>query len=145
MKTFLVKDKKPVLKWGRIADNTFFKGKVPEGYKLAVSPHFPYIILDVDVKPELNGFLSIPSHILEELKNTLNHATKSGGRHYFLKYTGTKKLLNKHNRAGIDLRTHKGYAVWYRKGEDIQACMDKIKETSVEMNAFLEKFYTNET
>ena len=48
LKSFLLKDNKPITKWGLLPDNTFFEGEVPEGYKLAISPSDNIVILDID-------------------------------------------------------------------------------------------------
>jgi len=52
MKTFLLKEKVPIVKWGNIPDETYFEGDVPEGYSLAISPSNGFIIVDVDVDKE---------------------------------------------------------------------------------------------
>jgi hypothetical protein len=141
MREFLVKDKKPIVKWGFIRPNTYFKGSIPEGYKLAVSPCDNYIVVDVDVNDDKNGFDNIPAAILTELSETLNYQTKNKGRHYWLKYTGDKPLANKTSGLGIDLRTNKGYVVWYHNVR-IKDCLHEIKETSIEMNYWLEKLFS---
>lgn len=140
LKSFLLKNNKPILKWGQIPDGYFFEGNIPEGYSLAVSPSSPYVILDVDVK-NVNGFKIIPKEILTELNNTFNYATKSGGRHYWIKYTGDKPLFNRATKYGIDLRTNKGYVRWYPK-EDIRDCIFLIKDSTPILNEFLEKFFS---
>lgn len=140
MKSFLLKDNKPILKWGQIPDGYFFEGDIPEGYSLAVSPSPPYVILDVDVK-NVNGLKVIPEEILTELNNTFNYVTKSGGRHYWIKYTGDIPLFNRATKYGIDLRNHKGYVRWYPK-EDIRDCIFLIKDSTSILNEFLEKFFS---
>lgn len=140
MKSFLLKNNKPILKWGQIPDGHFFEGNIPEGYSLAVSPSSPYVILDVDVK-NVNGFKIIPKEILTELNRTFNYTTKSGGRHYWIKYTGDKPLFNRATKYGIDLRTHKGYVRWYSK-KDIRDCIFLIKDSTPILNEFLEKFFS---
>jgi hypothetical protein len=95
MRSFLLKKKKPIVKWGMIPDGVMFQGKVPEGYNLAISPHDPYIILDVDMHGDISGFDSIPENINFQLAQTLKYGTKNDGFHYWLKYTGDKKLMNK--------------------------------------------------
>lgn len=47
MKSFLIRDKKPIVKWSLVKDETYFEGDVPEGYSLAVSPSGNYIVIDV--------------------------------------------------------------------------------------------------
>ena len=59
MKSFLLKNNVPTIKWSMLKDNTFFEGTVPEGYDLAVAPSDNIIILDVDNKNGKNGFLNI--------------------------------------------------------------------------------------
>jgi len=143
MKTFLVKNKKPMVQWSKIADNTFFKGEIPKGYDLAVCPSKGVIIIDVDIHPDKNknGFKHIPKELLSELNNTLNYKTKNQGKHYWFKYTGIKNLGNKTSNKGIDLRTHKGYVVFYPK-YDIKDQMSKIKNSSPKLNKWLEKLFS---
>ena len=141
MKTFLLKDKKPIVKWGMIPDETYFEGDVPEGYGLATTPHFPYIILDVDSHGDICGDNNLPFIIKNELQKTLNYPTKNNGMHYWLKYTGNEKLMNKTSGLGIDLRTNKGYVKWYLD-KDIRNYITLIKETSPELNTWLEKLFT---
>ena len=137
MKSFLCKGKKPIIKWGMLPDNIFYKGEIPEGYSLAISPSKGYIIIDVDKHGKQNGFSNIPSNIIFELKDTLNYKTKNDGRHFWIKYTGNIDLPNKSSSLGIDLRTHKGYVVWYLS-EDIQDRIQDIKESSPILNEWLE-------
>lgn len=139
MKSFLLKQKTPILKWGMIPDNIFFEGDVPDGYSLAISPSDNYIIVDVD-NHKVNGFENIPEYIQEELNKTLNYPTKNNGRHYWLQYTGNEHLKNKSTKLGIDLRTKSGYVVWYLD-KDIRAYQDKIKTTSTILNNWLEKLF----
>jgi hypothetical protein len=140
MRSFLLKKKKPIVKWGMIPDGVMFQGKVPEGYNLAISPHDPYIILDVDMHGDISGFDSIPENINFQLAQTLKYGTKNDGFHYWLKYTGDKKLMNKASGLGIDLRTSKGYVVWYPK-ENIEDMVQYISETSPLLNEWLEKLF----
>lgn len=140
MKSFLLKDKKPIVKWGMVPDETYFEGNVPDGYGLAVCPHNPYMILDIDKHGDINGFDNIPFGIKKELESTLGYDTKNNGRHYWLKYTGNKELMNKTSGLGIDLRTHKGYVKWYLPG-DIRGYVDSIKPTSGMMNKWLESLF----
>jgi len=139
MKSFLVKDKKPIIKWGSLPDNTFFRGNIPEGYKLAVSPSGNYIVIDVD-NHNANGFDNIPLDILVELEKTFNYNTKNNGKHYWLEYTGTLTLPNKSSGLDIDLRTSKGYAVWYsvQQVEDMIPLMNK---TSDKLNHWIEQTF----
>jgi hypothetical protein len=150
MRSFLVKDKVPICKWGMLPENTFYEGKVPEGYKLALSPGENYIVIDVDVDTEKskNGFNNIPKDIFKELFHTYFYDTKRGGRHYWLKYTGELNLPNKASNLDIDLRVgSKGYVVYYPyiNEDDIRNHLHEIIETSPELNKWLEKtfYYVN--
>lgn len=141
MKSFLLKNKKPIIKWGMLPDQTFFEGVLPEGYSLAVSPSGKFIVIDIDKHKDQDGFLNIPDHLKNELENTLNYSTKNNGKHYWFYYTGKKELANKTSGLSIDLRTNKGYVVWYPK-EDIRDCINKIKYTSEILNDWLEKLFS---
>ena len=141
MKSFLLYDKKPTVKWSLIPDSVFFEGTIPKGYGLAICPHNPYIILDIDVHGNINGFSNIPTNIRDEYKKSLWYDTPSGGRHVWLKYTGSIELMNKTSGLGIDLRTHKGYAKWYLD-KDLRSYVHLIKETSNDMNIWLESLFT---
>lgn len=147
MKSFLLKNNKPVCKWGSIPPNTFFNGCVPIGYNLAVAPSESIIVLDVDVKSNKNGYDFIPSQILKELNNSFYYDTKSGGRHYFIDYTGPCVLLNTSTKYGLDLRVgakknNCGGYVKYNHHIDIRECLHLIKSTSIELNIFLELLFT---
>jgi hypothetical protein len=142
MKSFLLKDKKPQVKWGMIPDEIYFEGNIPEGYGLAICPHNPYIILDIDKHGEIDGFSNIPHLIMMELDKSFYYNTKNNGRHVWLKYTGDKHLLNKTSGLGIDLRTSSGYVKWYLD-KDIRAYIHLIKETSPKLNKWLEKLFSN--
>ena len=142
MKSFLVRNKVPQVRWSKIPDNTYFEGNVPESYSLAISPSKGYVILDVDEHGEISGDANIPFLIKIELQKTLNYPTKGNGVHYWLKYSGNKELTNKPSGLGIDLRTHRGYAIWYDK-RDIRECNSLIKESSRELNEWLEKLFYN--
>jgi hypothetical protein len=141
MKSFLLKGKKPICKWGMVPEETYFEGTVPEGYSLAVSPSDNYIVVDVDRHGDIDGFKNIPTHLGHELANTLKYPTKNDGMHYWFKYSGKKPLANKASSIGIDLRTDRGYAVWYPK-EDIRDCLNGISETSDKLNEWLEKLFS---
>lgn len=140
MRSFLVKGKKPICKWGSLKDNTFFIGEVPEGYTLGVSPSKGFVVVDVDFHKGIDGSKNIPITIQEELNQTLSYPTKNNGHHYWLEYTGTMNLGNKTSGLGIDLRTSKGYVVWYKK-EEVLNCLHLIKETSQTMNDWLESLF----
>lgn len=143
MKSFLLKDKKPIIKWGMLPDEVYFEGKIPDGYGLAICPHNPYIILDIDKHNDINGLDNIPIKIYNELfKLHFFYKTKNNGYHVWLKYTGNKLLLNKTSGLGIDLRTNKGYVKWYLDN-DIRNYIHLVKETSNELNDWLEKLFSN--
>jgi len=141
MKSFLLKEKTPIVKWSLVPDNIFFEGKVPDGYQLAICPSENYIILDIDRHGEIDGFDNIPFCIEVELEKTLNYSTKNNGKHYWLKYTGDKFLRNKASGLGFDLRTNRGYVVWYLEG-DVRSHLYEIKETSNKLNEFLELHFS---
>lgn len=148
MKSFLLNKatNTPTVKWSLVPNNTFFEGDVPEGYALAVAPSENYIVLDVDNKNGKNGFSNIPSKIQIELSHTFGYSTKSGGAHFWLKYTGDKVLLNTSTKYGLDLRigakkgNSGGYVKWHHT-EDIRQCIHLIKETSLELNQWLESLF----
>lgn len=141
MKSFLVKGKKPIIKWGLLPDEIFFEGKTPEGYSLAVTPSKGYVVIDVDKHGDIDGYDNIPHNIKFELAQTLKYTTKNDGIHFWVKYTGTKPLGNKTSGLGIDLRTHKGYVVWYPK-EDVRDVLCLVKESSAELNLWLETLFS---
>lgn len=129
-----------------LPDETYFEGVVPEGYDLAVCPSGNIVILDVDVKNGKNGFEYIPYTIKEELRKSFYYDTKSGGRHYWIEYTGDKALLNTSTKYGLDLRigAKKGNAggyVKYHHNIDIRQCVTLIKPSSKELNEWLEKLF----
>lgn len=148
MRTFLLKNNIPVIKWGSLPDNTFFEGKIPDNYSLAISPSGNTIIIDVDVKGNKNGFENIPHLIQMELDKTFNYKTKSGGAHYYINYTGSKLLMNRATKHGIDLRIGAkgnnagGYAKYYHH-QDIRECLDLIKDSSEHMNKWIEKLFSS--
>ena len=146
MKSFLLKSNTPTVKWSLVPNNCFFEGVVPEGYALAVAPSENIIILDVDEKNGKSGHSNIPLVIFDELLKSFNYHTKSGGAHYWLKYTGDKVLLNTSTKYGLDLRigAKKGNAggyVKYHHNVDIRQCVHLIKETSSELNQWLESLF----
>lgn len=142
MKSFLGINKKPIIKWGLLPNNTFYEGVIPEGYNLFISPGDNYIVLDVDVSDKINGFHNIPKEIYNELMYTFFYATKRMGCHYWLKYSGDKILANKTSGLSIDLRVgDKGYVVYYPK-DDIRNNLHLIKETSKELNLWIEKLFS---
>ena len=142
MKSFLLKGKRPIIRWSLLPDETYFEGPLPDGYNLAVMPSGNYIIIDVDRHGIIDGFESIPLKLFEELQNTLNYSTPSNGAHYWFKYSGDRPLANKGSGEGIDLRVgFKGYVVWYPPG-DVRDHLDEINETSEELNKWLEKLFS---
>ena len=141
MKSFLLRGKRPIIKWGMLPDGVFFEGKVPEGYSLAVCPSENYIVIDVDRHGDKDGFEAIPDHLKFELVQTLMYTTKNNGHHYWFRYSGNKPLGNKTSGKGIDLRTNRGYVVWYPE-KDIRECLDQVNESSEEMNIWLEELFS---
>jgi len=141
MKSFLLNsNNKPIVKWTLVPKNAFFEGNLPKDHYLAICPG-EYIVLDVDVKNGKNGFNYIPSNIYFELRETFNYKTKSGGSHYWLKYLGNRDLMNKPTIFGLDLRVkYRGYVRYYHE-IDIRDCIHLIKETSTELNKWLEKLF----
>ena len=150
MKSFLLRNGTPTCKWGSIPSGYYFEGEIPEGYNLAVSPTDEYIVVDVDCKNGKNGFENIPMVILVELNESYHYNTKSGGAHYWLKYTGTGLLKNTSTKYGIDLRIGAkdgncgGYVKFWPalKGDDIRNHIEEIKGTSLIMNEWLEKLFS---
>lgn len=148
MKSFLLNKatNTPIIKWSLVPDETYFEGKVPEGYDLAVAPSGNIVILDVDNKNGKNGFLNIPDKEFLELEKTFNYYTKSGGKHYWIYYTGNQILKNTSTKYGLDLRigAKKGNAGGYVKyvhHTDIRHCVHLINKTSIELNMWLEKLF----
>ena len=140
MKTFLVKNKRPLIRWSLLPDNTYYEGDIPSGWDLAVCPSGDYVVVDIDQHGNKNGFNHIPGPLYTELMSSYSYATKNKGRHCWIKYTGDKVLLNKHSSIGVDLRTQRGYVVNY-SGRDIRDCIDEINESSLELNKWLEELF----
>lgn len=148
MKSFLLNSKTntPIVKWSLIPDNCFYEGTLPDGYDLAVCPSGNIVILDVDEKNGKSGHSNIPLVIFDELLNTFNYQTKSGGTHYWIEYTGNKTLLNTSTSKGLDLRvgakgSNAGGYVKYYHTVDIRQCTHLIKSSSNELNLFLESLF----
>ena len=139
MKSFLLKDKTPICKWGMIPPETYFFGEIPKGYSLAINPHSPFIILDIDDHGNIVGINNIPKNLKKEIFLSFGYNTKSG-YHAWFKYSGNKELMNKTSGLGLDLRTSKGYVKWYLPG-DIRDYIHLIKSTSPRLNKFLEKLF----
>jgi len=141
VKSFLLKNKKPIIKWSLVKDETYFEGNVPEGFGLAICPNAPYVILDIDDHEGKCGFNNIPYLIQIELAEHFGYQTNSGGQHIWLKYTGNQELANKTSGLHIDLRTHNGYVKWYLDG-DIRDYINEVKETSKRLNKWLEELFS---
>ena len=147
MKSFLLKANKPIISWGSLPQGIFYEGIIPEGHDLAVCPSENIVILDVDKKGDKNGFNHIPSNIYFEIRETFNYQTKSGGGHYWIRYMGNKTLKNTSTKLGLDLRigakgTNNGGYVKYPHTADIRECVHLIKESSNELNKFLEDLFS---
>lgn len=159
MRTFLLKNNKPIIKWGLLQPNIRYKGLIPKDYDLAINPNSPYIIVDVDKHSEdKDGFVELRKLSLSlqaELTSTFNYPTKHNGRHFWFYYTGDKVLMNKASSLGIDLRigytqnskgkiTHNGgYIKWHpRDTYTIEEVLDQINLSSKEMNEWLEKIFS---
>lgn len=150
MKSFLLKNGKPIISWSLLPDNVLYKGSIPKGYDLAVCPHSKYIIVDVDRHGDKDGFKEVPSEILSELAKTFSYPTKNNGKHYWLYYTGSTNLLNKASGLGIDLRvaaskkSNGGYVKWHpRDTMCITECLNMINSSSMKMNEWLIKLFGN--
>ena len=142
MKSFLCRGKRPIIRWSLLPDNTFFEGKLPEGYSLAVMPSHDYIVVDVDRHGSIDGFEKIPHNVNYHLTQTLHYKTKNNGMHFWLRYTGDKPLANKGNGEGIDLRVgFKGYVIWY-PDIDIRDNLHRINETNDTLNKWLERQFS---
>ena len=144
MRTFLAKGdtKRPINHWTMLRENSFFEGKVPEGYKLCASPGPGYLVVDVDRHGDKDGFKHSPQDILDELNITFNYATKNNGVHFWFAYSGDKVLLNKASGLGIDLRFEsKGYVVVYID-RDIRDYLTHMRPTSKKMNEWLESLFS---
>jgi hypothetical protein len=124
-----------------LKEGSFFEGKVPEGYRLCASPGPEYLVVDVDRHDDKDGFENIPIKIIDELEETFHYSTKNNGVHYWLKYLGNKPLGNKTSGQGFDLRTERGYVCYYRN-DDIRDNLHLIKETSPELNKWLETWFS---
>ena len=147
MKSFLLKSNKPIIPWGSLPNGIFYEGIVPEGYSLALCPSENIVILDIDVKNDKNGFEYIAEVVQIELDDTFYYPTKSGGAHYWIRYTGSKVLKNTSTKFGLDLRigargTNAGGYVKYVHTVDIRQCVHLIKESSNDLNTFLEGLFS---
>lgn len=153
MKSFLCKNKRPIVKWTKVPHGVFYQGSVPDGYSLAVCPSPGTIIVDVDRHGDKDGFLHIPQELKEELSETFNYPTKNNGQHYWFNYSGLKILANKPGGCGIDLRTHKGYVIWYSEYDIKDLVWEdpsntkglSVNKTSEKMNAWLEGLFASKT
>jgi len=140
MKSFLVRNKVPIIKWTHLPDNIYYEGEIPEGFDLAVCPSEGYIVVDIDRHGDKNGFDHVPEELEWELYSTLSYPTKNKGLHCWFKYTGNVNLANKPSGIGIDLRTSRGYVVFYPR-DDFRKHIHEIKESSEEMNEWLEMLF----
>ncbi len=139
MKSFLLRNGSPTIKFSLLSNNIFFEGDIPDGFDLAVAPSDNYIVIDVDVKNGKDGFNHIPIDIKLELWETFNYKTKSGGAHFWIKYLGGKTLMNTSTKYGLDLRigakgSNAGGYVKYHHNIDIRECVHLIKDSSNELN-----------
>lgn len=148
MRTFLLKNGTPICPWGSLKEDTFYRGRIPNGYDLAINPSPGYFIVDVDNKNGKNGSKNIPEELLNEFVRTLNYPTKNGGFHYWFKYTGNGILPNTTSDLSIDLRVGPrennagGYVKWHpRHNLDIKDCLDLIKPSSSLLNKWVEKTF----
>ena len=151
MRSFLLKNNRPCVKWSMIPENCFFEGEIPFGYSLAICPtNEKMVVVDIDCKEnKSNGYLNIPENIFNELLQSFHYKTTSGGMHVFLNYTGNKTLLNTTSKLSIDLRIGKNYKtgnnggyVKYNHNVDIRKCVHLIKEASPRLNKWLEKLFS---
>mgnify|MGYP003597555947 CR=1 FL=1 len=149
MKSFLLNsDYKPIIQWGKLPKNVYFQGAIPGGMHLACSPSDNIVIVDIDKKLGKNGFEHIPLHIFKELESSFYYNTKSGGAHCFIKYTGNKILKNMSTEKGIDLRiaakgTNCGGYVRWQGNIRPEECLHLIKESSKDLNVWLENLFSN--
>ena len=152
MKTFLLKNNKPIIKWSLLPNNIFYEGSLPgPEYALAVSPtNEKMVVVDIDCKPgKENGYSNIPEDVFNEMLQSFHYKTKSGGMHVFLNYTGDKVLKNCATKLAIDLRIgpnektkNSGGYVKYYHTKDIRECIHLIKPTTPLLNEFLEKLFS---
>jgi len=148
MRSFLLKNGTPICPWGSIKENTLYKGRIPDGYDLAVTPSPGYIIVDVDNKNGKNGSKNIPVELQKEFDETFSYPTKNGGFHYWFKYTGKETLPNTTSKLSIDLRVGPregnagGYVKWHPRHElDVRDYVDKMNPTSDKLNEWLENIF----
>ena len=153
MKSFLLKNGVPTIKFSMLPNSIFFEGQLPgEEYSLAVCPtNERMVVVDIDCKKE-NGYANIPEDVFAELNQSYSYKTKSGGQHTFLHYTGNVILKNTTSPCAIDLRIGAnkktknagGYVRYYpaEQGDDIRNHIHEIKETSPLVNEFLEKLFS---
>lgn len=152
MRSFLLKNNKPIIAWGILPDNIMYQGIIPTGYDLAVTPDPNMIIVDVDRHGHKDGFNIInklPLQLQAELVNTFNYPTKHDGRHFWFVYTGDKVLMNKASGLGIDLRigpkkdNSGGYVKWHPRDDiDPKIVRSEAKGTSPEMNEWIESLFS---
>ena len=149
MKSFLLDSNyKPIIQWGKLPKNVYFQGEIPEGMHLACSPSDNIVIVDIDKKGSKNGFEHITTNIFKELVSSFCYNTQSGGAHCFIKYTGDKILKNMSTEKGIDLRiaakdNNCGGYVRFQGNIRPEECLHLIKESSKELNIWLEELFSN--
>lgn len=154
MKSFLLKNNIPIVKFSILPDGIFYEGELPgKEYSLAVCPtNEKMVIVDIDCKEnKVNGYDNVPKNIFNELIKSYHYKTKSGGMHIFLHYTGNKTLKNTSTKFSIDLRIgankstgNAGGYVRYNGLKDIRQCEHLIKPSSKILNKWLEKLFSNE-
>ncbi len=148
MKTFLLKDNKPIIQWSLLPDSTFYQGVTPVGYDLAVCPTPGYIIVDVDNKGDKRGSKNIPDNLNKEFESTFNYKTQNKGFHYWFKYTGSYILSNTSTPSGIDLRVGSkennagGYVKWHLRDITHPSVAEKLcNKTSTCLNEWLKSLF----
>ncbi|MEX0449838.1 phage/plasmid primase, P4 family [Spiribacter sp. 221] len=72
----------------------------------------PLLVIDVDVRPDKNGFASL-DQLGIEIPATRTHATPSGGRHYLFRDPGGFRCSADKLAPGVDVRADGGYIVWH--------------------------------
>ena len=152
MKSFLLRNNYPTIKFSMLPDNCFYEGDLPgKDYDLAVCPtNHKQVILDIDCKPGKDiGYYNIPEDIYLELMQSFHYLTKSGGMHIFLNYSGNKLLKNCSTKYSLDLRigtcketNNAGGYVRYNGSIPANEIEPLIKSTSPKINEFLEKLFS---
>lgn len=117
-KIFPVNGKIPIIKgWQNEASSDPKKiadlfSSAHTGIGLATGRISGITVLDIDIKGDVNGFLTLKNAGIE-LPITAISITPTGGHHYFFKYTDKLKnmvsILGK--KSGLDIRNDGGYVV----------------------------------